>query len=79
MEVIRALRRLATFHRKHRKLEVVMERDDELRAIDVVTKTLKKLPDWRSRARVLKYVSERFADEEMAPMPVEPASASREA
>lgn len=41
------------------------KRDDELKLIDRVIKTLKELPDWRSRQRAMQYVAERLQQEEL--------------
>lgn len=58
---MRALRKLKTYYRQQAVLEDVLEKDDEIRAMRVILKTLGKLPPDAAR-RVLRYVFERQPD-----------------
>jgi hypothetical protein len=63
-KVARKLRRLATFHRDQQRLGPEMDVEDELRAMQVLAKTLDSL-DEDARSRVLEWLRSRTVADEM--------------
>jgi len=63
---MRALRLLKTYHRRQQAIRETMALSDEVRAIEVIGKTLDKLSA-EGRERVLSYVRAYFARREAAP------------